>query len=171
MSTIIRQLMDFARRREPKVASVDLRSILDSIARLVMPMAKKRGVDIRVLDTERVQALGDATQLEQVVSNLVVNAVQASDAGSQVELSCGIEIVQSTRRAFVRVEDRGHGMDETTSARVFEPFFTTKAVGEGTGLGLSVAHGIVSEHGGSIMVHSQQGRGSVFSVLLPLAAA
>jgi signal transduction histidine kinase len=154
MSTIIRQLMDFTRRREPKVATVDLRGIVESIARLVTPMAKN-----------------DATQLEQVVSNLVVNAVQASAAGSEVELSCGVEPQHGTRRAFVRVEDHGHGMDEATSARVFEPFFTTKAVGDGTGLGLSVAHGIVTEHGGSIVVHSQQGRGSVFSVLLPLAAA
>ena len=170
MTKIIRQLMDFARRREPKVSTFDLESIAGSISRLMAPIARKQGVELRVLSAERVQALGDPAQLEQVLSNLVVNAVHASSEGAHVDISCGVETVEGARRAVLRVEDRGHGMDEATVARIFEPFFTTKAVGQGTGLGLSVAHGIVSDHGGSIVVRSQRGIGSVFSVLLPMTA-
>jgi signal transduction histidine kinase len=76
-----------------------------------------------------------------------------------------------SQRAYVRVTDDGHGMDEQTKARIFEPFFTTKDIGQGTGLGLSVAHGIVLENGGSIAVTSQAGRGSTFSVFLPAVGA
>ena len=70
----------------------------------------------------------------------------------------------------MRVADDGHGMDEATRERIFEPFFTTKDVGQGTGLGLSVAHGIVQDHGGSIEVETAPQRGSRFSVLLPMAS-
>jgi signal transduction histidine kinase len=74
------------------------------------------------------------------------------------------------QRAFVRVADDGHGMDQATRERIFEPFFTTKDVGQGTGLGLSVAHGIVQDHGGSIEVESRPQQGSRFSVYLPMAS-
>jgi signal transduction histidine kinase len=171
MSSIIRQLMDFARRREPKIAAIDLLSSANAIRRLVSPIAEKRRVRVVVAATESVWALGDAAQLEQVISNLVVNAIHACSEGGLVEISCGLVGEGDGGRAFVRVLDDGHGMDDRTRERIFEPFFTTKGVGQGTGLGLSVAHGIVQEHGGSIEVESQPAQGSCFSVYLPLARA
>jgi two-component system, NtrC family, sensor kinase len=170
MTSIIRQLMDFARRREPKVAAADLHASACAIRRLVSPIALKRRVEVRVTSTDPVWALGDAVQLEQVMSNLVVNAIHACKEGGRVDVSCGLRECGGVTRAFIRVEDDGHGMDAATRERIFEPFFTTKDVGQGTCLGLSVAHGIVQEHGGSIEVESQPERGSRFSVFLPMAS-
>jgi signal transduction histidine kinase len=161
--------MAFARRREPKVAAADLLAGARAIQRLVSPIATKCKVHVAVVSSEQVLALADAVQLEQVMSNLVVNAIHACVPGGRVEISCGFCEVDGVRRAFVRVTDDGHGMDEATRERIFEPFFTTKDVGQGTGLGLSVAHGIVAEHGGSIHVQSEARQGSSFSVLLPTA--
>ena len=170
MTSIIRQLMDFARRREPKVVAADLHASALSIRRLVLPIAQKRRVEVAVVAEGPVWALGDAVQLEQVMSNLVVNAIHACAEGGRVEITCGFRDAGGTRHAFVRVQDDGHGMDAATKERIFEPFFTTKDVGQGTGLGLSVAHGIVREHGGSIEVESAPERGSRFSVFLPMAS-
>jgi signal transduction histidine kinase len=176
ITAIIRQLMDFARPREPKISAVDLRTIARSIVKLLEPMARKRSVSLAVTSHDSVQALGDAMQLEQVLSNLVVNAIQACKEGGRVAISFGIEgtnhhangSAATSARAYLRVADDGHGMDEAARCRIFEPFFTTKGVGQGTGLGLSVAHGIVEEHGGSISVASEPGHGSTFSVVLPM---
>ena len=178
MTLIIRQLMDFARRREPKVAAADLATIARSIVNLLEPMARKRGVEVTATTSESTLALGDSAQLEQVLSNLVVNAIHACGEGGHVQVSCGMEGPEAldttptaTARAYLRVRDDGHGMDDRTIARIFEPFFTTKDVGQGTGLGLSVAHGIVEEHGGAISVESEPGHGSTISVLLPAVRA
>ena len=170
MTSIIRQLMDFARRREPRVAAADLHASACAIRRLVLPIAQKRQVEVVVASSEPVWARGDAVQLEQVVSNLVVNAIHACAEGGRVEITCGVRPEGGASRAFVRVADDGHGMDAATRERIFEPFFTTKDVGQGTGLGLSVAHGIVQDHGGSIEVESTPQRGSRFSVFLPMAS-
>jgi signal transduction histidine kinase len=170
IASIIRQLMDFARRRGPKVAAADLLAISRTIQKLVMPIAARKNVRVEVASTSSVLAQGDVVQLEQVVSNLVVNAIHACSECGRVEISCGLYegSAEEPARAFVRVTDDGHGMDEATMERIFEPFFTTKEVGQGTGLGLSVAHGIVEEHGGLVRVESKPGRGSTFSVLLPM---
>jgi signal transduction histidine kinase len=179
MTVIIRQLLDFAGRREPRVAATDLLVIARAIARLVEPIARKHNVEVGISSEGKALALGDPVQLEQVLSNLVVNGIHACDSGGKVQISCGTEPASdasdaereaSAKRAYLRVTDDGHGMDEQTKARIFEPFFTTKDIGQGTGLGLSVAHGIVLENGGSISVTSQAGIGSTFSVFLPAVA-
>jgi two-component system NtrC family sensor kinase len=167
MTQIIRQLLDFAGRREPRTAPTDLQVIARAIARLVEPIARKHNVEVAISSQGAAMALGDSVQLEQVLSNLVVNGIHACDSGGTVQITCGTEGAQDARRAFLRVTDDGEGMDDDVQARIFEPFFTTKDVGQGTGLGLSVAHGIVLENGGSISVESQKGQGSIFSVYLP----
>jgi signal transduction histidine kinase len=147
---------------------------------MVEPIARKHNVEVSISSEGKAMAIGDAVQLEQVLSNLVVNGIHACDSGGKVEIACGTETAlvpnpgdpdTGARRAYLRVTDDGHGMDEQTKARIFEPFFTTKDVGQGTGLGLSVAHGIVLENGGSIAVSSQAGHGSSFSVFLPAVAS
>ncbi len=179
MTSIIRQLLDFAGRRDPRMAATDLRVIARAIQRLVEPIARKHDVEVALQAEESAMAIGDPVQLEQVLSNLVVNGIHACTRGGRVEIACGTLPVdagatadgKANRRAYLRVSDDGHGMDEETQARIFEPFFTTKDVGQGTGLGLSVAHGIVLENGGSISVSSRKGQGSTFSVFLPAVAS
>ena len=117
--------------------------------------------------------LGDPSQLHQVIVNLLTNAVHA--IGLQLgTIAVGVSAFQETRsgkRGFVRlsVRDTGCGMDQAMQKRIFDPFFTTKAVGEGSGLGLSVVHGIVVGHGGQIRVESRPDQGARFVVDLPLA--
>lgn len=125
-----------------------------------------------------VTMLGDATQIHQVVMNLVKNAVQAMPGGGSLTVSLTpqrvtIESSTSTGRVAVgdyvvlRVSDTGTGMDEAVRSRIFDPFFTTKEVGVGTGLGLSLVHGIVSDLRGAIDVDTSQGQGSTFTVFMP----
>jgi two-component system cell cycle sensor histidine kinase/response regulator CckA len=123
--------------------------------------------------------LGDPGQLPQIIINLVMNAVQATPERTgmvtvEVAPAQGEKLLQMPERApgaavRLSVIDRGGGMDKATRARVFEPFFTTKTVGDGVGLGLSVVHGIVAQHGGNIAVESEPGRGTRFHVYLPAA--
>jgi signal transduction histidine kinase len=122
--------------------------------------------------------LGDPGQLHQVVINLCTNACQAMGATGgrlavrvvQVE-NPGDGNVSPGRYSLLEISDTGHGMDQEVLVHIFEPFFTTRDVGEGTGLGLSVAHGIVTSMGGTITVDSAVGRGTVFRVYLPAVAA
>lgn len=111
---------------------------------------------------------GDPLELQQVALNLLLNAADAlrpgASGGGRVDLTVEVRGAQ----AVLVVRDDGCGMDEEARQRCFDLFFTTKQVGEGTGLGLSVAHSIVSNHGGRIEVASQPGQGSTFTVLLPL---
>ncbi len=170
MARIIRQLLDFARRREPKVMTVELVSLAQTITSLVAPLAAKKDVRISVLSTEPVLARGDAMQLEQVMSNLVVNAIHACDRRGHVDITCGVVGDSSAGgQAYFRVTDDGHGMAPEVIEHIFEPFFTTKDIGQGTGLGLSVAHGIVEDHGGTIRVDSAPSRGSTFTVYISKA--
>jgi len=119
--------------------------------------------------------LADGGQLQQVIVNLVTNARQAigNDLGT-ITIGVSPASRRSNRRyggdfVRLRVADTGCGMDAETMDRVFEPFFTTKKVGEGTGLGLSVAHGIIGDHGGQIEVRSRVGKGTEFIIFLPIA--
>jgi two-component system, NtrC family, sensor kinase len=177
MSHIIRQLLDFARAGEAQHKQVDLSEVTRAVHTMLGPMAEKRGASLVLELPERPPAVsGDPAQLEQVLTNLVVNALQATTGPGQVTMRLAERRVVppesrvAQEHALLEVEDQGAGMPEHVVTRVFEPFFTTKGVGEGTGLGLSVAYGMVRDHGGFMQVESEPGRGSRFSVFLPLGA-
>jgi signal transduction histidine kinase len=119
-----------------------------------------------VVPGEPALAWVDAGQIQQVLTNLVVNAIHAQPASRTVEI-----VVRSDgARVSISVSDDGEGMKPEVLARIFEPFFTTKPLGKGTGLGLAVAHGIVEEHGGSIEAESAPGQGTTLRVHLPTGA-
>ena len=173
MSRTVRQLLDFSRDGEAKKASLSVGNLLNEVVRLLGPLAKKNGVSLRAETTSDVTLVVDALRLEQLVTNLVMNAVAASPAGSDVTMRVGLESdalrPTSTERVdVVRIDviDEGHGLDAAGLARIFEPFYTTKPEG-GTGLGLTVATGIAEEHGGWLSAKSEVGHGSTFSVYLP----
>jgi signal transduction histidine kinase len=143
-------------------------------------MVRKRGVELVVeKGNEELVANLDPSQLQQVVINLVVNGLHAMRHGGTLSLAVGRERVtpppehggEAGDYLYARVRDDGTGIPAEVVPHIFEPFFTTKDVGDGTGLGLSVAYGIVQEHGGWIGVASEVGKGSCFTVYLPQESA
>jgi signal transduction histidine kinase len=124
----------------------------------------KEGIKlVRRLQEDLPDVMADPSQLHQVLVNLVVNAIQAMPRGGTLTLATRAD----TGRACLMVEDTGVGMSAEVMEQLFMPFFTTKEVGEGTGLGLAVVHGIVTAHKGVVKVNSEVGRGSTFEVCLP----
>jgi two-component system NtrC family sensor kinase len=161
----VRKLMLFARERPPAREWISLQRMVDEGIAFVESRAQKSGVEIRRdVSPDLPEILADPNQLTQVVVNLAVNAIQAMPAGGTL----GLELYREGSGIVLAVEDNGEGMPPQVAERIFEPFFTTKGVGEGTGLGLSVVHGIVTGHGGTIRVKSSDGHGSRFEVWLPV---
>lgn len=119
---------------------------------------------IRELPQEPVMIHADADQLEQMLLNLLSNAVDSMPRGGSVRISLNREDNGSIR---LDVSDQGHGIPEEIRSRIFDPFFSTKEIGKGTGLGLAISYGIIKDHGGDILLHSIPGKGSTFSVILP----
>lgn len=180
MAKIMRQLLDFARKRGLSKTKTDMTTVAARVVGFLEPMAQKHGVTLALPAPSAAFATNmDAGQIEQVLANLVMNAIQASPRGSTVEVEVGRGPATSAadghpdpfEAVYVRVRDHGKGIEPAHLSQVFEPFFTTKEIGEGTGLGLSVAYGIVKDHGGFVHVESQPNVGSTFTVYIPVANA
>jgi len=107
---------------------------------------------------------GDRKSLQQVFLNLFINAIQAMPDGGTLQ----IEVHMEDGQLKISVEDTGAGIEPEHLPHIFDPFYTTKEVGRGTGLGLSVTYGIIEKHGGHIEAHSNKGRGTMFTIVLPL---
>jgi signal transduction histidine kinase len=175
MTAIIRQLLDFARAAKPQLENGDLAAVAGRTVTMLAHLASQHHVQLHLEPPPpgaRVRM--DEGQMQQVISNLILNAIQAMPGGGRIEIKVGQARASrpgqpASGRACVRLSivDQGAGIAPDALAHVFEPFFTTKDVGEGTGLGLSVCYGIVEEHGGWITVDSTVGKGSNFSVYLP----
>ena len=182
---LVQQILAFSRRQPPALVTRPLRPLVDDILGLLR-VTLPPGI---TLDTELADAplyvRADTTQLHQVLMNLCANAWQSLHGEpGQVTVglaalwpadaqAAGIALGDASVQAPIAhlwVRDSGCGIDEATRLRIFEPFFTTKPAGSGTGLGLSVVHGIVMGHGGTLTVDSQPGRGSTFHVYLPTVA-
>ncbi len=161
---IVRSVLLFARTDPGRVADHDLNEIVESSRVATADYARRRGarVDLR-LEHEAVGVRGNAIELEQVFVNLIRNGIESRAANAEVE----IRVEGSPTRAVVVVRDNGPGLDDEAKKRLFEPFFTTKLREGGSGLGLSVAHGILMTHGGAIEVVSGAGQGATFLVSLP----
>ncbi|HYL90608.1 MAG TPA: ATP-binding protein [Burkholderiales bacterium] len=167
-AAIIRRLLDFAREKTPSKQFADLNRLIEETVRIVESPAHLRDIEIRLeLEPALPAVWVDADLIKQVVMNILVNAQQAIQHKGSITVS--------TRRAGTGVEiavsDTGCGIPEKDMQRIFDPFFTTKGVGQGTGLGLSVSHGIVEAHGGTIEVASKVDEGTTFRVYLPLEPA
>jgi PAS domain S-box-containing protein len=174
---LTQQLLAFARKGKYRSVPIDLHAVAGEVAELL-----RRSIDKRIVVTLRLEAspatvLGDPTQIQGALLNLGLNARDAMPQGGELVIStwvqerageAGEDGRPAGRRLAVSVRDSGIGMDAETKRRLFEPFFTTKRVGEGTGLGLASAYGVVKNHGGTIQVWSEPGCGSVFTIQLPL---
>jgi signal transduction histidine kinase len=167
VTKIVRQLLDFARRRVPNRAETDVGELAERTAMLLEGLAKKARVEVQVKHDEEVRAKVDAMQIEQAITNLVINAVHAMPDGGKVTVTAKNVESRDRKCALLEIADTGTGISEEALERIFEPFFTTKSVGDGTGLGLSVTHGIVQDHEGWMDVESEVGKGTTFKLYLP----
>jgi signal transduction histidine kinase len=166
---VVRRLLDFARQSESVRARASLNEIVEDVVALSKHLIHSGGVKLNLdLEVALPWVLVDVNQMKQVLLNLVHNALQAMPNGGQMKILT--ETVSRSNRDWVVVSvlDTGVGISQADQARIFEPFFTTKGNRGGTGLGLSVTYGIVTDHGGQIEVESQPGSGSKFTVWLPL---
>jgi PAS domain S-box-containing protein len=164
MARVVGDLRAFARADAGHWERADLHEIVDRALRIVVGALGGTLRPTRAFAAEAPRVHCRPSQLEQVFMNLIVNAAQAVKAGGEVVVRTG----RAGELAWVEVQDTGQGIPQAHLGRIFEPFFTTKPVGEGTGLGLSLAHGIVRGHGGAIEVRSVVGSGTTFRVTLPL---
>jgi len=162
---VIKKLLVFARQMPPEKTRVNLDQVVEEALDFVGARCAEAGIEVECsLSRDLPEITADPAQLNQVLVNLVVNALQAMPEGGKLTVrtrACENDV-------SLIVEDTGVGMSEEALERIFVPFFTTKDVGEGTGLGLPVVHGIVTSHGGSIEVESKLGRGTRFEIRLPV---
>lgn len=172
-------LLAFSRRRliDPRPASVN--EFVSRTGGLLRRLLRE-DIELRITPSpEDLSIMADSVQLEQVLMNLAANAMDAMPGGGALSIECRkADLDEHAAKilnlpcpgvyALVRVSDTGVGMTEKTLEKIFEPFFTTKETGKGTGLGLSMAYGTVTQHGGRIVAESEPGKGSAFSLYLPV---
>lgn len=164
--SIIRELLIFARDGKPGNTRVNLNAIITGELGLFEALCKKSGIELRrIIDPALPEIMADKSQIMQVFSNLIINALHAMPGGGTLALKTSFD----SSSVFFTVEDNGTGMSEEVRESIFLPFFTTKDIDQGTGLGLSVVHGIVTFHGGEISVESEPGRGTCFMITFPVA--
>ena len=171
ITTIVRSLLNFARRRQAQVVPVDVAAVVDGVAESFEPDLARAGVALERAEPRPLVALGDPDLLHQVLANLVLNALQALDAAEErrIVVRGGRVSAAGGDLVHVDVSDTGPGVPVELREQVFSPFFTTKP--RGTGLGLSLARTMVEEQGGRIELLSNGARGATFRVSLPAAAA
>jgi signal transduction histidine kinase len=163
-AALTRQLLAFSRTQVMQTKLLDLNAVVSGLARMLKALVGERVALKLELSPTPLVLKADRGLVEQVLTNLVVNARDAMPMGGEVTVS----LERKGEHAELRVRDTGTGMDAKTRERIFEPFFTTKEAGKGTGLGLSTVFGIVTQMGGAVSADTTPGRGSVFKVLLPL---
>jgi two-component system NtrC family sensor kinase len=164
---IVGNLLDFARESASIIQTLDLEKLLKDTIHLAENQVRMSGIKIELQVTENLPAIhGDGQKLQQVFLNLILNAVDVSTKGGKIQVMA--LPYEKPDHVAVKVIDYGKGIPAHILPSIFDPFFTTKAKGKGTGLGLSVSQGIVAKHGGKILVSSEEGSGSIFTVVLPV---
>lgn len=162
-NNIVSDLLKFARQTKPEMRTADLRETVQSAMRLTAYLTRRFTTEID-LPEQPLMVTYDAQQIEQVLINMIHNAVQAMPDGGRLCLS----LKNTEDTAFLSVQDTGVGISPEQLKRIFDPFYTTKSEGEGTGLGLSVSYGMIANHHGRIDVVSEIGKGSTFTIVLPI---
>ena len=177
ITDLVKQLLGFARRRQPQSQTADLAVTAAHVAELLRPMAQKRNVRIEfAAPAGPCVTRCDPLLLEQALTNVAINGIHAMPEGGALrmrvlrKLATRPSMPDSEPVPFgvLRVMDEGIGIAPEVLERIFDPFFTTKDVGDGTGLGLSVVYGILEDHGGFAEVRSEIGRGTEFDLLIPM---
>lgn len=163
--SITNGLLDFSRVRTGRQTVADIGEIVRSSTNLLTHQKRGRNVEISVeINSDLPKVSADEGQIQQAIIALATNAIDAMPDGGRLTFRA----FARRQRVFLEIEDTGFGIPPENIAKIFEPFFTTKEVGAGTGLGLAVCYGIVTEHGGSLNVRSTIGIGSTFTISLPI---
>ncbi len=182
---LLRGLIDYARPGQVEIRPVNLNAVVELTLLLIRAQRDMKGIEvIQRLQDPSPWALADDRLLQQLLVNIVLNAAQAMPQGGRLTVATredsgevgvdgavtvGRPVPRGVRAALVSVADTGYGIPPAHLDRIFEPFFSTKTPGTGTGLGLAICHSIIQELGGSIVVSSRPGEGTVFHILLPVA--
>jgi len=170
ISRIVSNLLAFSRHSKMEFGTVHLNQLIEKTLFLNANLLKLHSIKVEEnLDPELPPLMGSEDRLQQVFMNLISNAAEAVEAGhGERRLSIVTKHLREKESVSVSFADTGVGIPQENLSKLFEPFFSTKKKGKGVGLGLSVAYGIIQEHGGSIQVQSEEGRGTTFTVELPL---
>jgi signal transduction histidine kinase len=162
-SRIIRNLLDFSRQTEPTLRPVDVNQVIEQVLAMVGHQAQLQNVEVRKeFGPSLPKVMADADKLQQVFTNLTLNAIQAMSGGGKLILRTSV----ANGQVRIDVQDTGCGISKENLSKLFTPFFTTKEKGSGVGLGLAVVRGIIERHKGEIKVQSEVGKGTTFSVYL-----
>jgi signal transduction histidine kinase len=178
MTETIRRLLGFARRAPGPASRVDLYEVAREGIKLLEPLARQKSIKLELRDSgDAACVAGQHSEVEQIVTNLVTNAIDSIEGGGAVNVDISTLPGRSLSRPVradavfhrLAIRDSGRGIPDAELARLFEPFYTTKAAGRGTGLGLWIVDGIVRDQRGWIEVESRLGKGTSFCVYLPAA--
>ena len=164
---IVSDLLEFSRQTVGRVTSFSVQELIDKSLNLLINQALFQNVDvIKVIEENMPSVAGDLGQLQQVFTNLFINAADAMEGKGQLKITARFDKIREF--FIIKISDTGPGIPNDLKDKIFDIFFTTKPVGKGTGLGLSITKNIIQLHGGSIMVDSKPGKGTVFSIELPM---
>ena len=164
--TVTHRLLGFARRMEPMVEGVNINEILDESIEFLKNEARYRNIEIQAnYAPDLPLTTTDQAQLQQVFLNIINNGIDAIGKDGQIIIN-----TRTTKNNEISIEinDNGPGIPKEVLQKIFDPFFTTKEVGKGTGLGLSISYSIIEKLGGRIMVASEEGQGTTFTIYLPV---
>ena len=163
--SITNGLLDFSRMRTGNRFPINIKEVIKSSARLVSHQKRGDNIAIKFEIAEELPLVdADEGQLQQALIALATNAIDAMNGDGTLTFHAS----SRPRQVVIEIQDTGHGIAPENVSKIFEPFYTTKEVGKGTGLGLAVCYGIITEHGGRLSVRSNVGEGTTFSIFLPL---
>jgi two-component system NtrC family sensor kinase len=169
---IVQNLLKFSRTSQTiDFTDTDINAVLDDTLTFMEHQLMINQINLRRnFDSKLPTIMGNPSQLQQVFTNVIINAMHASEAGSEIAITTKFSppLGEFSGAVEISISDYGQGISEENMKKIFEPFFTTKEVGKGTGLGLSVSYGIIKEHGGEIKVNSTLGEGTIFTIIIPL---
>jgi two-component system NtrC family sensor kinase len=171
-SRIIRNLLDFSRQSEPNIRAVEINNVIEAALQLVGHQISLENIKLeKQLDEPLPLVLADFDKIQQVLINVIMNAIQAMPDGGNLEITTsvakGIKIGESDKNTVrIDIRDTGVGISRENLGKLFTPFFTTKEKGKGVGLGLPVVHGIIEQHKGKIEVNSEPNVGTTFTIYL-----
>jgi signal transduction histidine kinase len=165
---IVQGLLSFSRKKDLRKSEVDLMKTLEDIALLLGNRMKIQGISLH-MEKSRTPAVVqcDGDQIKQALLNIILNSVEAMPTGGLITVS--MDLVPDEKHLVIRIQDNGPGIPENVKNKIFEPFYTTKKDHQGTGLGLSVVYGIMWQHGATIEVQTAKGKGTTFTINLPVA--